>query len=554
MRNLSRFFVLPACLMAVSLYGYAQAPGGMALEVGAGPGQIGLEMHPNQDCQGPAAMVAAGDDATALLDKVNGKIVVLAAAGRHDIALPADLLEPVDVIATSRGFLVVGALGEVAMVSAKGDVLARTRTGHDPEAGVPRLIALADGFALDDLNGKRVNVPLSARQTGTPVLANLAAAASYAATAPRTDPATIVIASAQVAGPLSTLTLKSRMRVVDARVLWVNEGEGALVALHESRRLPHEAAYVRLLKVDAAGAAHAEAYVRPAAFACDTRRPYARRADGTVVSLVFQDNTIALDTIQFSPLGKAEPLALGPHLAAATLIAEHDDTLRALERLNGVSGATNIAMTSISASQILQRARAPLELVWRLKASAFEHAAAANRCAPPSNIWRRPLRLDGLLGKDVSGVPYRWGGYMSALANFSKHLDAGRLAGDDCTCRNVNCVYANSTGMDCSGFVSYAWQTGRYFTTGSLPDRAVSRPVLWHELSPADIVNKPRSHVRLVESVHNGPAGPVVVVIESAANKSCGGVCRRSYTQGELQQAGYKPLRRITLSKEGERK
>jgi hypothetical protein len=547
-RVLSRFFVLSASLMAASLCGYAQAPVGFALEVGGGPGQVGLEMHPNEECQGPAAIAGAGADATALLDKVNGKIVVLAEGGRRDVALPADLLEPGDFIATSRGFLVVGALGEVVIVSGKGDVLARTRTNHNPEAGVPRLVALADGFALEDLSGKRAGVGLTREQTGEPLMAKLAAAASYTVSAPRSNPIDIVIESTQVAGPLAKITLKSRMRIVDARVLWVNEGEGALVALHESRRLPDEAAYVRLVKVDAAGSTRAEAYVRPAAFACDTRRPYVRRADGVVLSLIFQDNTIRLESILFSQVGKAEPLALGPHLSSATLIAEYDDSLRALERLNGVSDATNIALTPISASQILRRARAPLELVWRLRPTAFQQAAVANLCAPPDNIWHRPRRLDGLLDKDVIGVPYRWGGYMSSLDSFAKHLEAGRLAGDDCTCRNANCVYPKSTGMDCSGFVSYAWQTGRYFTTGSLPGQAVSKPVLWHDLSPADIVNKPRSHVRLVESVYAGPAGPVVVVIESAANKSCGGVCRRSYTQSELQQAGYKPLRRVALS------
>lgn len=534
--------------MAGALCAHAQAPLGIALEVGSGPGQLGLEIHPNEECQGPAAIASAGAERIAVLDKVNGKIIVLADGGKHDVALPPDLLEPVDFLATSQGFLVVGALGEVVVVSRMGQVLARIRTDYNAEAGVPRLVALADGFALDDLNGKRTPIDLSKEQAGTPLATTLAAAASYAVAAPRASPNEILIESSRTTGPLAKIRLTSNMRIVDARVLWVNEEQGALVALHESRRLPDEAAYVRLVKVNTSGAADAEAYVQPAAFACDTRRPYLRRDDGTVLSLLFHDNTVRLQTILFSDIGKAEPLALASHLASTTLIAEYDDSLRGLERLNGVSDATNIALMPISASHILQRARAPLELVWRLKPSAFAQTAVANLCKPPENIWRRPRRLDDLLDKNVTGIPYRWGGYMSSLDSFTRHLDAGRLAGDDCTCRQANCVYPNSTGMDCSGFVSYAWNTGRYFTTGSLPDNKVSKPVTWHDLSPADIVNKPRSHVRLVESVHAGPAGPVVVVIESTANLSCGGVCRRSYTQAELQQAGYKPLRRVALS------
>jgi hypothetical protein len=548
MRALPLLFVLPAYLMAVSLCVHAQAPLGIALEVGSGPGQVGLKIHPNEECQGPAAIASAGAEKIALLDKVNGKIVVFADGGRRDVPLPSDLLEPGDFLATSQGFLVVGALGDVVIVSHMGAVLARTRTGYNAEAGMPRLVALADGFALEDLNGKRTAINLSKEQSGTPLAAKLAAATSYAVSVPRAKSNEILIESPQITGPLAKIRLTSSMRIVDARVLWANEGQGALVALHENRRLPDEAAFVRLVKVNASSIAEAEAYVQPAAFACDTRRPYVRRDDGTVLSLMFHEKTMRLQSLLFSPMGKAEPLALAPQLASATLIAEYDDSLRELERLNDVSDASNIALIPISASQILQRARAPLELVWQLQPSAFEQRAVANLCEPPDNIWRRPRRLDNLLNKKVTGIPYRWGGYMSSLNTFARHLDAGRLAGDDCTCRHANCVYPNSTGLDCSGFVSYAWNTGRYFTTGSLPGSAVSRPITWHDLSPADIINKPRNHVRLVESVHAGPAGPVVVVIESTANLSCGGVCRRSYTQAELQQAGYKPLRRVALS------
>lgn len=538
--------------MAISLWAHAQAPesstASIRVESGTGAGQVGLEMHPNEDCQGPAAIISAGANALALLDQVNGKIVVFSGADKRDVVLPADLLEPVDFAATSRGFLVVGALGDVAIVDATGALLARTRTQYNPESGVPRLVMLADGFALEDLNARRAVVHLSREQTGEPVVTTMAAAASYAVPLSRDNPGSIVMTSSRVAGPLAKITLSSPMRIVDARVLWVKQGEGALVALHESQRLPEEAAFVRLVNLDASGAPRTEAYVPAAAFTCNTRRPYARRADGSVLSLVFVDNTMRIEAIAFSPPGKAQPLALAPYLASATLIAEYDDSLRELERFNGVSDATNIGLTPISAAQILKRARAPLEHVWHLTASAFQQQGVANLCAPSGNIWRRPRRLDKLLDQDVTGIPYRWGGYMSSLDTFTRHLAEGRLAGDDCTCRQANCVFPGSTGMDCSGFVSYAWKTGAYFTTGSLPRSTVSRPVPWQDVAPADIVNKPRSHVRLVESVQAGPAGPVLVVIESTANRSCGGVCRRSYTQTELQQAGYKPLRRVALA------
>lgn len=548
MRIIFRFIVVLVALLASSQPVGAQTVRPGNLPVGSGPGQIGLVMAPNEECHGPAAMTPASGGRLALLDRVNNKIVVLGEPAQEDIPLPADLLEPSDFIATSRGYLVVGALGDVVVVDARGYVIARAATRYDPEKGAVRLVALPEGrFALENLRGERIAIGLGPAQTGELVEPGMAAAGTYRRSQ---DGATeAVLRSDAASGPLASIGVKSGIRIVDARAVWASDGEGALIAVQESRRLPEESAVVRLVAVNARGQPAGEAYLSPDAFACDMVRPYARLTDGSVVSLEFGPrNELRLAVLAISPTGIAKPKPLGPRGEAAQII-EYEDQLRALERKNGTTSVSKISLSPISRKRILERARVPLELKWRLKPSSYSHPGVANRCAPPEHIWRRPKRLDGMLNLEVTAIPYRWGGYMASVDTFSTHLGKGRLAGDDCICRKTDCVYPNATGMDCSGFVSYAWRAGAYFTTARLPDPRVSRPVAWGDLAPGDIVNKAGNHVRLVEAVSNGPGGPIVTTIESTSKASCGGLCRRDYLQTAMQLSGYKPLRRRELQK-----
>jgi len=62
------------------------------------------------------------------------------------------------------------------------------------------------------------------------------------------------------------------------------------------------------------------------------------------------------------------------------------------------------------------------------------------------------------------------------------------------------------TGIDCSAFVSRCWQVDRHVTS-TLPN--ISHLISQVKLKPGDILNKPNSHVVLVDSVP--PVGPVVV-------------------------------------------
>jgi len=517
------------------------------LEVGSGEGQIGLIMALNEECRGPATISPTSEGKLAVLDRVNGKIVVLGGSKTKDIPLPEDLLEPTDFIATTRGYLVVNALGEVILVSSEGTVIMRTKTEYDPESGSPRLISLSDGsFVLENLKGKHVPINLDSSQIGSLIVPGLSLAGDY--TISPISESELNLASKRMHGTLATITVKSEFRITSARTIWVEEGKSALIAVQESRRFPVESAFVRLINIDGEGKPTTETYLSPETFSCDTVRPYARLTDGRVVSLTFHENNrLVLNILTFKSLGTSKPIEVDKS-SDALLITSQENILKTLEQINGTSDAGEISIHSISRETILMRAKKALELKWLLTPSAYGQQGIQNLCNPPDNIWKRAKLLDGQLGTQRTGIPYAWGGYLKDLDTFNKQIDNNFLASNVCTCRNANCVNKKATGMDCSGFVSYAWRTEKYFTTASLPNSNISSPIEWSELTPGDIVNKRSNHVRLVESVSASTNGNIVTVIESSTRASCGGVCRRSYSQLELENQGYKPLRRVSLS------
>ena len=94
-----------------------------------------------------------------------------------------------------------------------------------------------------------------------------------------------------------------------------------------------------------------------------------------------------------------------------------------------------------------------------------------------------------------SSVPYDWGGF-DTVAEFRNAMSAGMQAGDVQTCRNGDCVEPCSKGVDCSGFVSRAWNAG-HNSTSSLPN--ISDEIKILELRPGDILNRPGKHVVLFE-------------------------------------------------------
>src|SRR5205085_139466 len=77
-------------------------------------------------------------------------------------------------------------------------------------------------------------------------------------------------------------------------------------------------------------------------------------------------------------------------------------------------------------------------------------------------------------------VPYDWGGYDS-VSSFNNFMSAGYQAGDI----DSNTIESCSKGVDCSGFVSNVWASGRY-TTSTVS--SISLPVTQSQLQTGDII------------------------------------------------------------------
>lgn len=191
----------------------------------------------------------------------------------------------------------------------------------------------------------------------------------------------------------------------------------------------------------------------------------------------------------------------------------------------------------------LARARTFLEAEWALKPGNYLQPGIAHNCEPEQGqYWARPVRLnEGKVGKEVTALPYKWGGFDS-VAQFKQRVDSARpaLAGNVCTCREPaygGCQVAKAAGVDCSGFVSRAWGLKAHNGTTVLARSAAELSNLF-DLRPGDILNRPGSHVRLFVRFEPGPEVRIRTLESSV---SCGGVCEKVYTPAQLMT--YRPMR-----------
>jgi hypothetical protein len=169
-------FITAFCLSV-----HAQNASFAPLNVGSGVGQIGLSMNPNEECRGPATITPAGGGRLAILDSVNRKIVLIGKDNPTDVPLPGDLIEPIDLLATALGYIVVGALGDMVLLDGKGNVISQAKAPHDPETGTIRIVPLrSGGVAIEELNGTRMSVNLG--RVVELIIPELAAAGEYRVT------------------------------------------------------------------------------------------------------------------------------------------------------------------------------------------------------------------------------------------------------------------------------------------------------------------------------------------------------------------------------------
>ena len=190
-----------------------------------------------------------------------------------------------------------------------------------------------------------------------------------------------------------------------------------------------------------------------------------------------------------------------------------------LEQRNELPLRGRAAPKPITRAKVLELAREFVTKEWTLEDKNYQRPGTSSVCAKEERqYWERPSWLrEDLVGKKVTRIPYKWGGFDSP-AVYVQRLSQGNLAGSVCTCRDSShndCTVSVATGVDCSGFVSRAWGLPTKEGTSSLP--GVSTNIRrWERdlglVKAGDALNKSGNHVRLVVEVVTTPQIRVVVL------------------------------------------
>jgi len=134
------------------------------------------------------------------------------------------------------------------------------------------------------------------------------------------------------------------------------------------------------------------------------------------------------------------------------------------------------------------------------------------------------------VGDNIS-MPYMWGGF-SSLSQFDQGITDGVSAGDNYTVGNGS-GSGCAVGVDCSGFVSSAWDLPYKYGTSTLPNISTEYSS-FNNLLPGDIVNYAGHHVRLVHSLNQDGS---FLLIEAAATATDWRVGYNNYTTADLQSS-----------------
>lgn len=183
------------------------------------------------------------------------------------------------------------------------------------------------------------------------------------------------------------------------------------------------------------------------------------------------------------------------------------------------------AEDTISRSRVIENAEPFEELIWTASSSNISNGIV--QTGDGSSI-RTP---DWVTVGEKQKVPYKWGGWTS-IDTFTAGVTAGKYTGDNYT-SSVSWSDTYCIGLDCSGYVSRAWDTKQKYGTATLP--GISTPLdNFSDMKRGDILNKPDSHVRLC--VEDNPSGSVLTL------ESAGADWRVSYRSFDFSSlSGYTP-------------
>jgi hypothetical protein len=491
-----------------------------------------IDAREDAPMDGPQAIYAAEDGSIYLLDQINGRVLRFdakkAGSAVQSLELPQDM-RPTDVV-VRRGNIYVwdGAPQALQASGSDGEAvreLTRTRTAERPDDETLTAFSQMGSQALDSpdqLPGSKsralpartgpAHQSIATRGRGT-VIADVAVGAKL-------DTATIQVRELSTNNSVAKLTLKVRDRIGIVEFLEIDNA-GRMFVLTEN--------------IPTNSSRRASAYVV---------RYSPNGIQDSVYDIPFSE-TLALSRrfIAISPDGdvyflrtasaEVDLIGVGSRKVSAGDVIDNPSLARLSDQAGKIPKGPIAAVRGLTRQQVVETAFAFESVQWRLTPAVYGHDP--DTACSGFNRIRRPGYLAGKLNQEVRGVPYCWGCHGS-LNQFRANVANGMLAGNVCTHNNPR---SDTTGVDCSAFVSAAWGLSTHFTTAAIPGIAQQLQNAW-DLQPGDALNKPGSHVMLFLRFTPDRRAEVM---ESSTGGCNGRVCRNVYPLSSLLARGYRPVR-----------
>ena len=164
-------------------------------------------------------------------------------------------------------------------------------------------------------------------------------------------------------------------------------------------------------------------------------------------------------------------------------------------KYNGAYGkGSKFGTVGVSSEEALMRAEEMNAYSWTLTSD-------NTKISTNTSLPREVEFLSTSEVSEVVGIPYCWGGSSSIYKDFDNQINKGYLAGNFTTSGSYK---AKTAGLDCSGYVSIAYDLSSKQGTYGLVDYA-KRVKDLDDLRPADMLIAPGNHVVLfAEQIDDG--------------------------------------------------
>ncbi len=491
-----------------------------------------IDAREDAPMDGPQAIYAAEDGSLYLLDQVNGRVLRFDAKKTNSpvqsLELPKDI-RPTDVVVRNGNVYVWD--GAPQTLQAEGSdnqpvrELTRTRGAGRPDDATLTAFAQMGSEVLDN-----PDQPTSERSRAIPARPG----PTHPAIATRghgtvvvdvtvgsqPDTASIQVREQGTNDSVARLALKVRDRIGIVEFLDIDNA-GRMFVLTEN--------------IPTRSNRRASAYVV---------RYSAKGVQESVYDIPFSE-TLALSRrfITISPEGdvyflrtassEVELIGVGSRPVRAAGVIDNPNLPRLSDQAAAISKAPIAAVRALTRQQVVENAFAFEGVQWRVTPAVY--GRDPDTACSGFNRIRRPGYLSGKVNQEIRSVPYCWGCHGS-LNQFLANIANGMLAGNVCT---HNDPRSDTTGVDCSAFVSAAWGLSTHFTTSAIPGITQQLENAW-DLQPGDALNKPGSHVMLFLRF---TADRKAEVMESSTGGCNGKVCRNVYPLSSLLARGYRPVR-----------